>query len=242
MTPIHHRSRHLDIGLVLVLFSGLMLVGFAQSAQTAREERPAARVDRPAAARSERPAVQQREFRDERYHLNRAYPVRGQVVTTLPRDHRIVVHGSSRYYFHGGVWYRPQGPRFAIVTPPFGLFIPFLPPYYATVWVGGRPYYYANEVYYANRGDGYVVVEPPQGEVSQAPPPVDQMFIYPRQNQSQEQQATDRYECHRWAVSQTGFDPTQPPGAVPEDQKGQKRADYQRAMGACLDGRGYTVR
>jgi hypothetical protein len=128
------------------------------------------------------------------------------------------------------------------VAPPIGLFLPFLPPYYATVWVSGRPYYYANEVYYANKGDGYVVVEPPQGDVSQAPPPADQLFIYPRQNQSDQQQATDRYECHRWAVSQTGFDPTQASGSIPENQMGQKRVDYQRAMSACLDGRGYTVK
>lgn len=55
-------------------------------------------------------------------------------------------------------------------------------------------------------------------------------------------QADDRYSCHQWAVSQTGFDPTQPPGGAPEAQKVEKRADYQRAMGACLDGRGYTVK
>ncbi|OGP86581.1 MAG: hypothetical protein A2V87_11710 [Deltaproteobacteria bacterium RBG_16_58_17] len=163
------------------------------------------------------------------------------MVREVPRDRRVVVHGGARYYFSRGVWYRPQGPRFAIIMPPVGLFVPFLPPYYATIWLLGVPYYYANEVYYAHRGDGYVVVEPPKGEVSQAPPPADQMFIYPRQGQSERQQADDRYACHRWAVSQTGYDPTHPPGA-PEIQTSQKRADYQRAMGACLDGRGYTVK
>ena len=231
MTHIHHTNRYVVLGLMLTLLSGIMLLGFAQSAQAAREER-----------RVERGVSSHREFRDTRYRLDRVYPARGQVIRTLPRDHRVVVHGRSRYYFSGGVWYRPQGPGFAIVAPPVGLFLPFLPPYYATVWVGGRPYYYANEIYYAHRGDGYVVVEPPQGDVSQAPPPADQLFIYPRQNQSEEQQTEDRYECHRWAVSQTGFDPTQSSGAVPADQSGQKRADYQRAMSACLDGRGYTVK
>jgi hypothetical protein len=29
-------------------------------------------------------------------------------------------------------------------------------------------------------------------------------------NQSQEQQDKDRYECHRWATQQTGFDPSRP--------------------------------
>ncbi len=237
MTHIHHTNRYL-IGLMLVLFSGLMLLGFPQPAQAAREGRQV-----------ERDVSRQREFHDTRYDHDRFYPARGYVVRTLPYEHRVVVHGGARFYFSGGVWYRPQGPRFVIVAPPIGLFAPFLPPYYATIWVAGRPYYYANEVYYVNRGDGYVVVDPPQqGEVSQTPPPmsslpsIDQMFVYPRQNQSQEQQAADRYECHRWAVSQTGFDPTQSPGVIPEDQKGQKRADYQRAMSACLDGRGYTVK
>jgi hypothetical protein len=227
MTHIHHTSRYLALGLMLALLSGIMLFGLTQSAQAAREERSVSSY---------------REFRDSRYQHDRVYPARGQVIRALPRDHRVVVHGGARYYFSGGAWYRPQGSRFAIVAPPIGLFVPFLPPYYATVWLSGRPYYYANEVYYANRADGYVVVEPPQGDVSQAPPPADQLFIYPRQNQSDQQQATDRYECHRWAVSQTGFDPTQPPGGVPENQADQKRADYQRAMSACLDGRGYTVK
>ena len=88
-----------------------------------------------------------------------------------------------------------------------------------------------------------VVVEPPKSEVSETPPPADQMFIHPRQGQTEKQQADDRYECHRWAVSQTGFDPLQQqPGGMPEGQKPEKRADYQRALSACLDGRGYTVK
>jgi len=126
--------------------------------------------------------------------------------------------------------------------PPIGLFVPFLPPYYSTIRLGGIPYYYANEVYYAHSGDGYVVVGPPKEEVSQELPPAEKMFIYPRQGQSEQVQADDRYACHLWAVDQTGFDPTQPPGSSPESQKTDKRADYQRAMSACLDGRGYTVK
>jgi len=43
------------------------------------------------------------------------------------------------------------------------------------------------------------------------------LYVYPSAGQSQEQQDRDRYECHDWAVSQTGFDPTRPPppGAPP---------------------------
>jgi hypothetical protein len=37
-----------------------------------------------------------------------------------------------------------------------------------------------------------------------------QQFIYPSKGQSAEQQKKDEYECHQWAVQQTGFDPTKP--------------------------------
>ncbi len=40
-------------------------------------------------------------------------------------------------------------------------------------------------------------------------------FAYPNVGQSEQQQSKDRYECHQWAVSQTGFDPsTAPPLAT----------------------------
>jgi len=35
-----------------------------------------------------------------------------------------------------------------------------------------------------------------------------QMYIYPAKGQNQQQQDKDRYECHTWAVQQTGFDPS----------------------------------
>lgn len=35
-----------------------------------------------------------------------------------------------------------------------------------------------------------------------------QVFAYPNRGQSEEQQSRDRFECHQWSVSQTGFDPT----------------------------------
>ena len=39
------------------------------------------------------------------------------------------------------------------------------------------------------------------------PAAAQQIFIYPTKGQSPEQQNRDRYECHTWAVQQTGFDP-----------------------------------
>ncbi len=70
----------------------------------------------------------------------------------------------------------------------------------------------------------------------------DETFVYPKEGQSEEQQATDRDECHQWAVTRTGFDPTRPAGNVAETDMTSRRAAYARAEAACLDGRGYSVR
>ncbi len=157
------------------------------------------------------------------------------------------------------------------------------------------------------------VVPPPRTYVVRAPPPPPQrVFVYPAGGQSPEQTDRDRYECHLWAVQQTGVDPSRadasayervvvqpanPPGAgtvagaiggaiigsiiggpgnagagaliggatgavvgsasdanaqarARETQSqinqsaaaGRERGDsYRRAIGACLQGRGYTV-
>jgi hypothetical protein len=125
-----------------------------------------------------------------------------------------------------------------------------LPPFYTTVWFGGVPFYYANDVYYQWRPDlnSYVIAAPPAGAdqpgaAPAAPAPMaDNFFIYPRNGQTPEQQSADRYECHSWARSQTGFDPTQPSGAAPGAPAGATPDQYQRALTACLEARGYSVR
>jgi len=141
-------------------------------------------------------------------------------------------------------------------------------------------------------------------------PPMPQVYFYPTQGQSPQQQDRDRYECYTWAVKQTGFDPSRrlPPqervtvvpsrapgestvgGAIVgaligaavsspghagggaiigataggllgaasenaqteevrriESSRGGSRyrreaAEYRRAMSACLEGRGYSVK
>jgi Glycine zipper len=154
---------------------------------------------------------------------------------------------------------------------------------------------------------------PPPRRVAVAEPPVEQVFVYPNSGQSEAQLDRDRYECHVWAVRQSGFDPSvahpgyrqrvvinagPPPGtntvggaltgaiigaavSRPRNAGGgaiigalagaaigasadsaneqrneriqqrydegsaqvaQRDADYRRAMGACLEGRGYTVK
>jgi hypothetical protein len=155
-------------------------------------------------------------------------------------------------------------------------------------------------------------VAPPPRVVAVPAPPPQRVFVYPANGQSAEQTDRDRYECHVWAVQQTGVDPSRadaspyervvvqpanPPGSgtvaglvggaiigsiiggprnagagaliggatgaivgsaadasaqqqAQQTQQqinqsayaGRARADsYRRAIGACLQGRGYTV-
>ena len=119
--------------------------------------------------------------------------------------------------------------------------MPLLPPGFVTLWIGGANYYYANGVYYRERVEGgYEVVPPPPAQPD--PAPVDKTFVYPRQGQSAQQQASEEYECHRWAVTQSGFDPTGAATGQSASTSATRRNDYQRARTACLEGRGYTVR
>ena len=181
---------------------------------------------------------------DKRYNHNRYYPKRGHAVKELPHNYRVFNYRRSNYYFHDGIWYQPARIGFTIILPPVGLVLPLLPPFYTTIWVSGTPYYYADGVYYLWRADDrvYVVTDPPpEDKVAPEPATPDKLFIYPKEGQTEEQQATDRYECHRWSVGETGFDPTKPGGDVPEGQNTSKRLEYQRAMKACLEARNYSV-
>ena len=127
------------------------------------------------------------------------------------------------------------------------------------------------------------------------------LMVYPARGQTPDQQSKDRYECHTWAVQQSGFDPSS--GAAPPQSSTQQGSlgretlrggargaaagaaigaiagnagagaaigatagglkrrfaqkdanqaassaaandaanNYNRALGACLTGRGYTV-
>jgi hypothetical protein len=137
------------------------------------------------------------------------------------------------------------GLGWAVATLPYG---------YSTLWWGGVPYYYANNYYYVwDSGAGqYQAVEPPSQSTappgSAGAPPASaasntwtDLYAYPKAGQSTEQQAKDRDECHKWAVSQTGFDPAQPTQENQNDWAA-KREGYLRAEGACLTARNYSVK
>jgi hypothetical protein len=56
---------------------------------------------------------------------------------------------------------------------------------------------------------GACVTPPPRTVVVPTPPP-ERIFVYPANGQSPEQTERDRYECHQWAVKETGVDPSRP--------------------------------
>ena len=79
------------------------------------------------------------------------------------------------------------------------------------------------------------VSTPPPGA---APPPgTGEVTITPKNGQTQQQQWSDRYACHDWAVTQSGFDPTRKDASTDQTHRDQ----YRRALSACLEGRGYSV-
>ena len=129
----------------------------------------------------------------------------------------------------------------------YGLFFDTLPLSYSTLWWAGSPYYYANDNYYQWNGAAslYETVRPPVGltrqvATTQATENGD-LFAYPKNGQANEQQATDRIECQRWAADQTGINSSKGNGAATTAASPTKRRDYLRAQSACLEGRGYSV-
>lgn len=150
----------------------------------------------------------------------------------------------GEYFFLDGYWYRPDGPRYVLVVPPRGVRVRSLPPYAEQVWLGSVLYFLAAGTYYLWHADTreYEVVSPPPraaGPVYPVSGPAASYDVvaYPARGQGPDQQGRDRYECHRWAVGESGFDPagaTYAPAA-------EVANDYRRAMAACLSGRGYSV-
>ena len=163
----------------------------------------------------------------------------GNVVDRFPGQHWQVPYRGQNYYFSGGYWYRPQGPRYIVVHPPYGIRVGFLPDYAREVWFGSTLMFLAAGAYYAYQPAtrDYIVVQPPANY--QQPASNDyEMVADPINGQSPAQIGQDRYDCYRWAVEQSGFDPAKATYA-PAPQVVQT---YRQAQGSCLSSRGYQVR
>ena len=171
-------------------------------------------------------------------------PPFGIIVPFLPPFYTRVWVGPYPYYYANDVYYTPGPQGYTVVAPPPGTIATAPPPGMAI-----PPDNAVTELGPVNNGVQQMAPMPP---VSAAPPPTmapstppphpsavaqaggNQLFIYPRQGQNADQQNRDRGECNSWAVSQTGRHPA--------NAGGQMDPDYQRAIGACLDARGYTVK
>jgi opacity protein-like surface antigen len=88
----------------------------------------------------------------------------------------------------------------------------------------------------------YQSVAPP-GEHTATPAPdaLELLHIDPKNGQTPEREWADRYACHGWATSQSGFDPSKR-ASGPSDDDTSRRGAYLRAMAACLEARGYSMR
>ncbi|MEJ5061220.1 MULTISPECIES: DUF6515 family protein [unclassified Pseudomonas] len=170
----------------------------------------------------------------------------GHVIDRFPdREYRVPYRGMD-YFYSGGYWYRPLGPRYVVVEPPRGIRVRYLPDYAEQVLIGGSVLFLAAGAYYAYQEStqDYVVVEPPVGNLQPQPQPQPQaassgydVEAYPANGQSQEQVNQDGFECYQYAVQQSGFDPRtatyQPDPSVVQN--------YRQAQGNCLSSRGYQV-
>jgi hypothetical protein len=77
--------------------------------------------------------------------------------------------------------------------------------------------------------------------VSPTPANPTKIVIQPRNGQGADQEAMDRYECYRFAVAQSGFDPLAVNGGSTPAEVAGHDSDYSRAQTACLEGRGYSI-
>jgi uncharacterized protein HemX len=67
------------------------------------------------------------------------------------------------------------------------------------------------------------------------------LYIYPNKGQSPEQQSRDRYDCHLWAVQQTGFDPTRAQASAPPPPPPQGGVFKGAARGAAVGAVGGAI-
>ncbi len=230
-----------------------------QGQREERAERPQSRKDRPQDrdTRREVRRPQRRasyddrrryyEARHEDYRRERrtyrppVFHPHGHRIDSLPAIHLSLVLGSLTFFYSDGMYFRHHDHGYVVVAAPIGARVAYLPAGYISFYIGPSRYFFVNTAYYwwDPFYYEYVVVEKPAGAaraMKRGEDGSDELYVYPAQGQSDEQRRQDRFECHEWAVDETGFDPTL------ANPNSPGRADYRRALIACLEGRGYTVK
>jgi hypothetical protein len=160
-------------------------------------------------------------------------PPFGVVVPVLPPAYATLNFGGAPYYYANGVYYAPApGQGYRVVEPPPGAEPDPGDQDYAEAPQGPQPYPGdPSQGPSYQQGPSY----PQQPAYPQAPPPPppppqarpSEPVVYPRNGQPPQQLEADRTDCLRWAT---------------QNSVGGNASVFQRAFGACMDGRGYTVR
>ena len=172
----------------------------------------------------------------------RYYHPAGYRLNRLPAGYLTLRYSGRNVFYHSGAYYRRLGQEFVVIRPPLGIGISILPAGYRSHRFRNLNYYSANGVFYRwndfNRH--YVVIDDPRAEdtPSITSAAIAEQFVYPRQGQDATQTSRDRYECYLWAVEQTGVEPSQ----LANTSTTTSVESYQRANGACLEARGYSVK
>jgi hypothetical protein len=203
--------------------------------------------------RSHKPRFDRRFYKPRFGYSYRPYPrvyyphyhPYGHRLSILPHGFISLTISGLIYYYASGNYYKSDGGYYVVVQPPIGALIPVPPPGYKIIYIDSHPYYLSGGVYYIwdNVQRGYRVVQPPEvvyetkAELPETLESSLNIFVYPREGQTKNEQANDRYECHLWAVGETDFDPTRE-----QSSSEIERDDYRRAITACLEARDYTVK
>jgi hypothetical protein len=158
----------------------------------------------------------------------------GLVVPFLPLGYSTAWYGGSPYYYANDVYYVSQpGRGYRVVAAPDSQIISET---YVYDVPGPTPVVAAPPVTYAPTPSYVQQAAPSQAQTQTQPQAQAQLYAYPNKGQTATQSTFDRIECERWGSGQTGY----APGQSVEDAK--RKADYTRAVSACLEGRGYSVK
>ena len=93
-----------------------------------------------------------------------------KVAVRLPKDHRAVSVGRTRYVYHRGTFYRKAPAGHVVVNAPLGAVVTGLPVGFKMTVIGGMTHFTYGGAYYRRVPSGYRVVAPPPAIRVQAPP------------------------------------------------------------------------